>query len=228
MIAPLVKLDLREFNRDLRDRINRSKRGAVEIINQTALDVAFKALKACPKSESPEISELKRTYVREVRFRNGEHVVGWKSSKIRDVIVGRYYNKHGSSVRGFNFDGLPDAIMRMVQARTAGRWFLKSRFARGIDALNKALGKQKNIGPAKRNLNDEYSYGSAAKNQIMTKARAIIFASHQYAGKTGVKKITENGRRKLDKAANDGLLAVQNGWRDYANRVLGKAFNKTN
>lgn len=227
MITPLVKFDLTAFNADLKDRIERSKRGAVEIINQTALDVAFKALRACPKSETEKVRELKGNRARNVKFKSGR-MVTFRSSKMKDVIVGRYYNKHEKSVRGFNFDGLPDAINRSIERRTAGRNFLKSRFVKGIDALGKALGRQKPTGEPGKDLRDDFSYGTSARDMIMQKAQAVIFASHKYSTKSGVKEITDKGKAKLDKAAHDGLLAVQNGWRNYANRVLGKSFNKTN
>ena len=228
MIAPVVKFNLSSFNADLKDRIDRSKRTAVQIVNQTALDVAFRSMKACPVAESAPIRELKKTFVKAVVFKKGKYVIGFESTKVREVIVGRYSNKHRQSVSGFDFEGLPDAMNRIITWRTLGRNFLKSRFVKSIGALGRAVGRAKNVGAVGKSLNDQYGYGTAARDEVMTKAKAIIFASYDYNVRKGVVKITAGSRAILDKAAQDGLLAVQNGWRAYANRKLQAALNKTN
>lgn len=230
MILPVVEFNLSSFNSDLQDRIKRSKRAAVEIVNQTALDVALKSFAACPLgAKAKDVAKIRAQKIRQVTFRTGK-TVNFRSSIFRDVNVATYYKHHGN-LKGFNFDALNDAEGPRTKGQSrSGRWFLKSRFVKAADAMGRAMGRQPRTGEASKGLKDAFGYGTPAKANFFGKMHAVLFASFQYKTDKGAKTktITDSGQYKIRRAATAGLLAVQNGWRAYANKKLQAALNKTN
>lgn len=230
MILPVVKFNLSSFNSDLQDRIERSNRVSVEIVNQTALDVALKSFAACPLGASAKsVGKIRAQKIRQVTFRTGR-TVSFRSSIFRDVNVGTYY-KHNGNLKGFNFDALNGAEGSRTEGRSkSGRWFLKSRFVKAADAMGRAMGRQPRTGEASKGLNDAFGYGTPAKANFFGKMQAVLFASFQYKTDKGatIKTITNSGQYKMNRASTAGMLAVQNGWRAYANKKLQAALNKTN
>jgi len=235
MIAPLVKFDLREFNRDFKARTARSHRAKDVVINDMALRCAKSAFAACPVGDRAKIEAMLTTNgTREIfnkkggSFKKPRHIKN-HGGQARNIIVGSYVNKHGSiSGLDLSFGGsVSQAAKTLVGRRVSHLYFLKSRFVKGMNDIAKYIGKPQRNSKFK----DDYSYGKPARSLgIGLVTRCILFAAWTYKTEKGTKTQTVQpaGQAKMDAAMQKGMLEMQNDWRAYANKKLQAALNKTN
>lgn len=235
MIAPLVKLDLREFNRDFKARIARSRRAKNDVINDMAFRCARSAFAACPVGDRAKIDALltqngTRTITHSAKSGKAfkkPRVVKNYGGRARNIIVGTYFKKHGN-LNGLDLGfggGAAKMAKALVGKRISHLYFLKSRFVKSMNDIAKAIGKSHKNSKFK----DAYSYGKPAKaiGSWFT-TRAILFAAWTYKTEKGMKTqtVTPAGQAKMDSAMQKGMLEMQNGWRKYAHEKLQAALNK--
>jgi len=248
MIAPLVKFDLQEFNRDFKARTARSHRAKDVVINDMALRCAKSAFAACPVGDRAKIEAMLTTNgTREIfnkkggSFKKPRHIKN-HGGQARNIIVGSYVKAHGKFTRGgkyikgsgttsgldLSFGGsVSQAAKTLVGRRVSHLYFLKSRFVKGMNDIAKYIGKPQRNSKFK----DDYSYGKPARSLgIGLVTRCILFAAWTYKTEKGTKTQTVQpaGQAKMDAAMQKGMLEMQNDWRAYANKKLQAALNKTN
>jgi hypothetical protein len=250
MITPLVKFDLREFNRDFKDRTARSHRAKDVVINDMALRCAKSAFAACPVGDRAKIDAmLTQNGTRKITHsaKTGkafkkERTIRNFGGQARNIIVGSYVKAHGKFTRGgkyikgsgttsgldLSFGGsVSKAAKTLVGRRVSHLYFLKSRFVKGMNDIAKYIGKPQRNSKFK----DDYSYGKPARSLgIGLVTRCILFAAWTYKTEKGTKTQTVQpaGQAKMDAAMQKGMLEMQNDWRKYAHEKLQAALNKTN
>lgn len=234
-MIPVVKFDLREFNRDFAARVKRSRRAKDAVINDMALRCARAAYAACPVGDRAKIQSLLIDHepkllspglTKKGKPKKPRWIKGY-GGKARNIIVGTYFKKHGS-LKGLDLSHGGEAEKKakaLVGRRISHLRFLQSRFVKPLTEMAKAVGKTGKNSKFK----DEYSYGKPAKSiGSWFTTRAVLFAAYRYKTEKGAKTqmVTPAGQAKMDTAMHSGMMAMQNDWRRYAHEKLQKALNK--